>query len=121
MKRMAPRAQSKAVKELNGLFVLAALVVVDIAGLVNPVPVGVEPDAEVIEEEPDGELGRVVLVPLAPDSTVLEPDPTRYVGEIPVAGIVAVDPPELSTTDIGINSVEYSVEIVEADPDPRVD
>jgi len=55
MKRMVPRAQSKAVKELTELLMTAALVVVDTAGLVKPAPEELEPDAEVTEPEPDDE------------------------------------------------------------------
>jgi hypothetical protein len=55
MKRMTPRAQSKVVKVLNWMFMPAALEVVDTAGLVKPVPKGLDPDAEVIEPEPDDE------------------------------------------------------------------
>jgi hypothetical protein len=40
---------------------------------------------------------------------------------MPEAGIVAVLPPEASTTEIGIKRVEYSVDIAEPDPESIVD
>jgi hypothetical protein len=126
MKIEAVKAQRMIVKVLSRLLVLAALDVVDAAGDVKPVPGGSEPDEEVTAEEPDIELGRVVLVPLIPGIVVPEPElalpePDWYIGGIPVAGITVVTPPELSMTDIGIKSVEYCVEIADTDPDPEAE
>lgn len=53
-----------------------------------------------------------------PETEVIadEPDPPKPVFN-PVAGTAVVTPFETSTTDSGIKSVEYNVEIAEADPD----